>query len=213
MPVRKGPVQGAAIGPQIMPSTRAPQKPEPPELARRFFNPEGRSSSNAPNMEAASTRNSALKLTMTHGLESKLPNTPPVRPATTPSGTNISTMPATNAAESRKPSKRLLTLRAPNTLTVTATIGYTQGVKLTSRPLANAARVAYRGPSDSACAKPPSLGAAAAEALSSAAQSRTAQDTVARASASAPRAGCVTRNDRLDEERNMIKPWRAPRHR
>ncbi len=42
--------------------------------------------------------------------------------------------------------KRLLACDAPKTLTVTATIGYTQGVRLTTNPPANAANAAYSGP-------------------------------------------------------------------
>ncbi len=46
-----------------------------------------------------------------------------VMPATTPMGTNMPQMPSTKASESSTPSERLLACLAPNTLTVTATMG------------------------------------------------------------------------------------------
>jgi hypothetical protein len=94
----------------------------PPSVASRFVSAAGSASSNAPKSDA-STRNSSAMAPTTQRLCSTAPNMEPDSPAATPSGTNIATIPSTNAAESAAPSQRLFASRAPNTLTVTATIG------------------------------------------------------------------------------------------
>jgi hypothetical protein len=85
--------------------------------------PAGSARSKAPNIDAAISKNRTLIPTTTHVLCSTEPNALPVTPAKTPSGTNMATMPSTNAADSNAPCSRLRLSRAPNTLTVTATIG------------------------------------------------------------------------------------------
>ena len=55
--------------------------------------------------------------------EATLMTCAPRKNKTTPSGTNMDTMPSTKAPESSAPWRRLFTCFAPNTLTVTATIG------------------------------------------------------------------------------------------
>src|SRR5690606_33816730 len=95
-------------------------------------------------------KNKAAMPSTTQGFCRTAPNTLPVSPAITPSGVNMHMIPSTKAAESLVPSQRLFASRAPNVLTVTATIGYTQGVRLTASPPSTAAAAAYKGPFSSA---------------------------------------------------------------
>ena len=95
MPVNTGPVQGEAMSPHTMPSTNAPRYPRPPTVASRLVSAAGNASSKAPNIEAAMAKNSTLIPTSTQLLCSTEPNMLPVRPAITPSGTNMATMPST----------------------------------------------------------------------------------------------------------------------
>src|SRR5262249_61048473 len=53
MPVRNGPVHGAAMRPMTRPRTNAPRKPTPPTVERRLLRLQGRASSNRPHNQAA----------------------------------------------------------------------------------------------------------------------------------------------------------------
>jgi hypothetical protein len=112
-------------------------------VARRFFSAGGRSRSNAPNIDAASARNSTARPISTIGLDSALPNTPPVVAAMRPSGVNSAAMPSTNTVESIAAFWRLSVLLAPNTLTVIAIIGYTHGVSDVAMPAPKISTNAY----------------------------------------------------------------------
>src|SRR5690606_33105232 len=94
---------------------------------------------------------------------------PPLIAAMTPSVVNSTVIPATNADDSAAPWARLCTLRAPNTLTVIAIIGYTQGVSEVATPAAADISIADHKllPSRAAWkaeARPPGASAWAAEA-------------------------------------------------
>jgi hypothetical protein len=114
----------------------------PPISASLLVIDEGNPNSYAPNRLAASARKSAAMATMTQRFWSTEPNILPDMPAKTPSGTNMAAMPNTNAALRSAPSQRWRAWRAPKMLTVTATIGYTHGVRLTPRPPTRAASAA-----------------------------------------------------------------------
>src|SRR5688572_18786875 len=122
----------------------------PPIVASLLVRADGNVISKAPNIEAAIARNKPAMPSTTHGFCSTAPNTLPVSPAITPSGVNMQAIPSMKAAESLVPSQRLCAWRAPNALTVTATMGYTHGVRLTARPPSTAAPAAYSGPLASA---------------------------------------------------------------
>ena len=82
----------------------------------------------------AITANNADKVPTTQGLASALPNALPVSAETTPSGVKSAAMPNTNEVDRSAAYCRLSACLAPNTLTVIAIIGYTQGVNEVARP-------------------------------------------------------------------------------
>ncbi|MCZ7683952.1 MAG: hypothetical protein M5U28_36365 [Sandaracinaceae bacterium] len=92
-------------------------------VARRFWSEAGRLSSKAPNIDAAMAMRNAASGNTNHGLESCEPKTPPVSPATTPTGVKSAHIPSTYIVERPAPCSLLLAWLAPNTLTVMAIIG------------------------------------------------------------------------------------------
>ena len=83
-PASTGPVQGAAITPATRPMPKAGRKPAPRTDERRCLRPCGRSSSKAPNIEAARANIITAMPTETHQSESAEPNALPESAAVTP---------------------------------------------------------------------------------------------------------------------------------
>jgi hypothetical protein len=130
----------------------------------------------------------------------------PVSAAARPKGTNMTTRPSTNTAESASACQRDLAFEAPNTLTVMAIIGYTQGVKLDKRPEPYAASVIATGRSASAASNVGAALATAGETTATAPAARAARRRV-HVSPGAPRVAAWGGGGRGGAGTGMIMSW------
>ena len=146
MPVRNGPVQGAAMRPMTRPMTNAPLNPTPPTVESLLLRPDGSASSKAPNIDAASAVKRSARPSTTNAFESAEPISLPLSAETIPIGVKSAAMPSTNVAESAAPRRRDFASVAPKIETVIGTIGYTHGVRLAMKPKPNDASTATIAP-------------------------------------------------------------------